>query len=798
MAENTQTSSARALARLCISSLAAALLATACGATPGEGVDDADVSEAADAANGDVTVDTDGEDAADAMDDEDTELDAMDDAAPDAELDALDDVEPDAGPDAELDALDVTPDAEPDVDDVTPDTEPDVEDVAPDTEPDVDVVEPDTTDDADTSDVSDVDADVPDADTSDVTDADVVEDVADVDADVPDADVADADTSDVPDADVVEDVTDADVVEDVADVDADVPDADVADADTSDVTDADGADAVDATTDASTDATDATDTDVIEIPPECTPIIPPVVASAPIDWSWVDVTADAGISGVRWLADEPFDESPCGETSILTGGAAIADFDADGDMDIFVPRLGLPDRLYRNDGLGNFEDIAPALGIASAGSSNSASWVDVDADGDLDLFVGTLAADPNLFWIQQPGTWIDAAEATGLAMADPTVDRPRECGAMFSAAFADADGDADLDFFVSRWVPGSFAYASRYYENDGTGKFTDRTLELGLNPTHRSVVFVSSWFDFDEDDDLDVLVTADFETSEFFENVDNRWVKSTEEAGFGIDENGMGTTVGDVDRDGDLDVFVTAIYGVTPQECGLSWGCIGNRMYINNGDLTFTDCTEQYDVADGGWGWGTNMFDADLDGDLDVAMTGGYYLHWPEPSAFDRLRAALSRYQHGGLRLWVNEGETPFVEQSEALGFVSETLGRGLYPFDMDGDGDLDVFLVNNIAEPVLFENRGAEARHWLAVRLEDDAPNTHGIGASVFVRPPAGIWQRAEIALSASLMGSLPIQAHFGLGDYDGAVEVRVEWPDNTETLHTILETDRVVTLDR
>ena len=329
--------------------------------------------------------------------------------------------------------------------------------------------------------------------------------------------------------------------------------------------------------------------------------------------------------------------------------------------------------------------------------------------------------------------------------------------------------------------------------------FEQRNEEWGPNPIARSVIFGASIFDFDGDDRIELLLTADFGTSTYWDWNGETFAEITEPAGLGTDENGMGTTVGDIDADGDLDVFITSIYGETREECEVSWGCTGNRLFINDGTGRFDECTSEYGVRDGGWGWGTSMFDADNDGDLDLGMTSGYWLHW-DAASLDGLRDRLGRYRNGGMRLWRNDGALPFVETSGSVSLVNAKRGRAFVPFDADRDGDLDLFVVNNSDEPVFFENQGMESRHWLVVSLRDSTtPNTRGIGATVWVRPtPEGRWIRRDIAASGALLSTPVPEAHFGLGDIEGSVEVQVRWPDGEVTAVSDVDPDIHLRLER
>ena len=510
-----------------------------------------------------------------------------------------------------------------------------------------------------------------------------------------------------------------------------------------------------------------------------------------------DVTAAAGIEGVHWEVSETFDSAICGEAALLSGGAAASDFDGDGDVDIFVARLGLPDRLYVNDGDGHFDDAAPAFGLDHRGSSNGAAWVDFDGDGDLDLYVTTIADDPHRLYVQGPdGAFVEAAAAHGIALDDED-DRPRGCGYYFTPSFGDPDGDGDLDLFVAAWIASGRVWGSRFFENTGRGSFVDRTVEAGLHREARSVVFMGTFFHADDDSNVDLLVTADFGTSQYFANRgDGTFVNRTAESALGTDENGMGTAIADVDGDGDLDVFVTAISGRAElAECGMTWGCTGNRLYLNGGDGLFEDRTDAWGVRDGGWGWGAAFFDMDNDADLDLAMTNGYDLPWTGPR-FDRFRPGLVHYHDDAARLWERTDGRRFRDIAAVVGFGDTRRGRTLLPLDIDGDGDLDVFVANNGSEPLLLKNSGVDGHHFVRVAPRGVGAASFGVGTRVEMRrSPGARWIRRDISASGTFLGSVPFVAHYGLGPDAAAVDaLRVTWPDGAVTELTDVAVDQTV----
>jgi hypothetical protein len=273
--------------------------------------------------------------------------------------------------------------------------------------------------------------------------------------------------------------------------------------------------------------------------------------------------------------------------------------------------------------------------------------------------------------------------------------------------------------------------------------------------------YSSTFTDLDRDGHVDLAISADFMTSQiFWNNGDGTFTDGTAPAGVGTDEDGMGSTLGDYDGDGLLDWFVSALVdvpgGFPPHS--------GNRLFRNNGDRTFTDQTDAAGVRNSGWSWGTTFLDHDNDRDLDLFVTNGWDTTMGDQS-----------------RLYQNDNGV-FTDISNAAGVTDTGMGRGLLSFDYDNDGDLDVFIVNHGAQPILYRNDGGNDNDWLRIRLEGTESNRDGIGSFITVDPDtavSGDEMVREIHGGSNFLSQNEMIAHFGLGAAAGSIDsITIEWP--------------------
>jgi len=482
--------------------------------------------------------------------------------------------------------------------------------------------------------------------------------------------------------------------------------------------------------------------------------------------SFVDVTAEAGLDYIHW--DPEVCGVDCHGDARLLGGVAAGDYDNDGWVDLYVTRLYAPNLLFHNKHDGTFEEVGAAAGVDVASLSSGCAWADVDNDGDLDLYVLTVQSPRSYLFINDgKGHFEEAAALYGIALAD---DSP---GLWMGAAFGDYDLDGDLDLHIAGWR--TSGTENRLFHNTGGPPFVEVTASAGL--TLRGVQgFATGFADVTGDGWSDLLIAADFGTSQLLRNLrDGTFENITQTAGVGTDENGMGSAIGDVDNDGDLDWFVTSIYQddteCSPTGCSPGWDNSGNRLYINDSTGHFSDGTDDAGLRDGGWGWGASFFDFDNDGDLDLGMTNGVDFPWTtSEDIFHDMPAVL----------WENNGAGVMTNVGERLGFTNAGFGKGFATLDYDRDGDVDVFIVNNADLPVLYENVGGSRRSWLQVDLEGRATNRFGVGALVRVQVVAdGPVQMRLISANSNFMSQDEITAHFGLGEGVRNIHsVRIEWP--------------------
>jgi hypothetical protein len=515
----------------------------------------------------------------------------------------------------------------------------------------------------------------------------------------------------------------------------------------------------------------------------------------------VDVAAEVGLDfqhgAFRWAASP--DPVP-----MMAGGLCWLDFDDDGWLDLYVvngwaeeerarwlDEGGLPrNALYRNDE-GRFVDVSDGSGADLAVRGNGCVAADLDRDGRTDLYV-TTDTNAALLWNEGGGTFSEGAARAG-------ADAP---GWTTGAAVGDVDGDGWVDLFVAGYVdrngeipgatqgfPGNhLGVRDRLYLNDGRGDggrvtFREVGAQAGLEVVAFEHGLGARFGDVDVDGDLDLYVANDTKPNRLYANVPWPGGAAADPAGLGfrLEElagragvadpgAGMGVAQGDADGDGRPDLFVTNARAQTHAAYrSQEPGPSGPTFLDVRGDLG-------PDLS-GSTGWGTTFADLDLDTDLDLLFVNGAV------PVTDLTADAEA------IRVLRNDGDGTYEEVH--VDDAGPLVARGSAVADYDNDGDLDVAVNVLGGHLVLLENR-LGGGHWLEVDLGRTRP-----GARVIVELDDGRLLTREVAAGSSYLSSEDPRCHFGLGDA-GVRAVVVRWPDGEETRLTDVGVDRRVEVRR
>jgi len=501
---------------------------------------------------------------------------------------------------------------------------------------------------------------------------------------------------------------------------------------------------------------------------------------------FTDVTAAAGLD-YRPASPtvEQMQETRDVPGGSILGGFAIGDLDGDGHLDLLATDVAAPLRLFLGDGALGFTEVdAVDRGLDTAGSRqiSGASAADYDGDGDLDLFVGTFG--PNFLFRNEGGTFVDVTDAAGIAGGDVVTT---------TGSWADYDRDGDLDLYVANNVErpdGEFSgppARDHLYRNDGGDSFTDVTDDVIPAGAH-GVCFLGMWFDADADGRVDLLMgnassagIPEREVNRFLHNEGEGRLRPAVEYNLDVAVMTMGAALGDYDNDGDVDVHLT--------NAGPSF------LARNDGATGFTDVSlEIADISAGPRGdisWGSEFFDYDNDGDLELFTAFGAEAVKLGRGPND---TANPLEQHD--TLWERE-DGVWRDIAPALGVDDPDMTRTVAAVDFDRDGSLEL-LTWGIADGFKLHAGVCSGDAWLGIRLEDsEAANRHAVGARVEVWGDALIAVREVYAGSTGVYSGGPAEVHFGLGDRD-TVTVVVGWPDGTRTVNDDVPARRWITLSR
>ncbi|MDE2659894.1 MAG: CRTAC1 family protein [Acidobacteriota bacterium] len=508
---------------------------------------------------------------------------------------------------------------------------------------------------------------------------------------------------------------------------------------------------------------------------------------------FVDVTEAAGIDFVH--ENGAFGEKYLPET--MGSGVAFFDADGDGDQDLlFVNSRRWPGHrtepeptaaLYLNRGDGTFEDRTAGSGLDVPLYGLGAALADYDADGDQDLYLTVLG--PNRL-LENTGRGVFREAPHAASVADP--------GFSSVATWLDADGDGDLDLFLLNYVewsieediycaldgvnksyctPESYNGASAVlYRNDGAEGFTDVTREAGLfNPRGKGLGVAV--LDFDDDGLFDLAVANDTQPNYLYRNLGGgRFEDAGVLSGIAFAENGaargaMGIDASDYDGDGMPDLVI---------------GNFSNEMvslYHNEGVGFFIDQAPVSEIGRNSLltlAFGAFFFDYDLDGRQDIFVANG---HVENDIAAVQQRVSYRQAPH----LFRNRGDGGFDEVTTASPDLARPMvARGAAFGDIDGDGDPDLAVSGNGGPARLFRNDGGERNGWVGFRLRGGNSNRDGIGAKIILAIEDAGMTRSETRVVKSATGYASqnqLEVVFGLGAAGRAVSAEVRWPSGARS---------------
>jgi hypothetical protein len=491
---------------------------------------------------------------------------------------------------------------------------------------------------------------------------------------------------------------------------------------------------------------------------------------------------------------------------IMSGGGLFLDYDNDGWLDVFLvdggsltdPATAARARhgLFRNKGNGTFEDVSAASGIAHRGYGMGTCSADYDNDGFTDLFVTALGGN-SLYHNERGATFTDVTKAAGVGAAS----FPSSC------AFGDVDRDGDVDLFVVNYVdarldnnvfcgnaarqirdychPLNFKpLSSTLFRNNGNGTFADISGGSGLGALRGNGLGVVIG-DYDDDGWPDIFVANDTTPNFLLHNTgkgtftDAALMAGVSVASDGKPRAGMGTDFGDVDGDGDLDLFVTNHEMET------------HTLFRNMGKGLFSDATAEAGLTRPTLpfvGFGTAFLDFDNDGDLDIATVNGHVINNPElvrPGA----RAAQRKL------LFANDGRGRMREigGQAGPGFADERIGRTLATGDIDNDGDLDLLVTNNGADAQVLRNELGPGTNAITLMLTGVKSNRSATGARIRVSAGTRLFVR-EVKAGSSYQGQNDLRQHVGLGTAARAERIEITWPGGTiDTLTNVAAGQRI-----
>ncbi|MGB9072001.1 MAG: CRTAC1 family protein [Terriglobales bacterium] len=433
-------------------------------------------------------------------------------------------------------------------------------------------------------------------------------------------------------------------------------------------------------------------------------------------------------------------------------GVAVADFDNDGNLDLFVTSYG-GNALYRNKGNCTFEDVTDKAGVRGGGFSTGAAWADYDRDGYVDLFVSRYVhVDMNN--LPEFGS-TKFCRFKGVAV---------QCGPW------GMEGETDL-----------------LYHNRGDGTFEEVSKKAGVDDPDKYYGLGVTWGDYDNDGWPDLFVADDATPNHLYHNNrDGTFTDDAMVAGIAMNSEGqalgsMGVAWGDYDHSGRLSMFVTE-FADQP-----------NTLYQNQGSRGFEDIAMQSHLGQPSLpylGWGTTFFDMENDGWPDLFVATGHV--YPQ---MDNAKGSAAYAQPMLLHRNLRNGTFEEVSKPAGLADMPLKSRRGAAFGDIANNGNVDIVVLNVGDPPSLLLNENKSSNHRVLFRLVGTTSNRAAIGARVTVHA-ADVTQFDEVRGGASYLSQNDLRLHFGLGTATKMDRVEVRWPTGKTESFNDLAADKIYTI--
>jgi hypothetical protein len=484
--------------------------------------------------------------------------------------------------------------------------------------------------------------------------------------------------------------------------------------------------------------------------------------------------------------------------------ASWADYDGDGKLDLLMVggRKGTYIKLYKNMGDNTFKDVTDVSDLAVSRVINSGIWGDYDNDGCPDLYLSSASnsnernGNPDmLFHNTCKGAFVDVTKSAGLQNAFHAT----------GAAWGDYDNDGFLDLYAANYGADIAAKThaiepNLLYHNNRNGTFTNvidaagvsgnavcpkKVLQSAGAPgftyiggTRPKQSYQPIWFDYNNDGKIDLFIATDSGVSPLYKNNgDGTFSDVTENAGLCRVGTGMGVAVGDINADGNIDLFVTNTGEY--------------HLWKNNGNGTFTDVARKLGISRNLLGWGAGFTDFDNDGNIDIYAVNGII---SDP-------LVRQKFEYYNDVLFQNNGDGTFSDITYRSGIYGNEPKLGAAFGDFDNDGFTDIVVMTDIMREKksaqinrLYKNKGNN-HHWIKVKLIGTRSNKDGFGAAVRVTSNGKTLMQQAISSSSFYSQNSP-WLNFGLYTSDKVSEIEVRWPSGTIQKMYDVSADQTLTI--